>query len=376
MREVKMVVLFILLVICATGIAQTPAGLEDFQECILLGGGFKPANIAIVRLGKNVVVQPISVSISANQADCKSRFGRFYILYDNGELVVVNGKSGEMESKVQTKIASPFGMEILSETEVIVSSGKDTVLRRIDSQTGEILGLAKIVIPMKELACRHMLKIENRLYVAISCGKINSKPEGTIFAVVDLNSNQLIQHQLLFWQNEKTGEKLPAINPLLPLVFDREQNRILIGAKGVRPRNTGMTLKVDLGTFSVKSDSYDLSATFNGHRAISFSQKKVLVLEHTSTPVSSTHVMQKAINDHGDLEAIDGPAILDLFEETDDLSINGDGTLAMIANSCPTGFAISGKGLNLIDVRTGKKLPKIMSDTIGFAPEFSVFLQP
>jgi hypothetical protein len=66
--------------------------------------------------------------------------------------------------------------------------------------------------------------------------------------------------------------------------------------------------------------------------------------------------------------------LLDLFEETDALSISGDGTVAMIANSCPVGFCTEGIGVNFIDVGAAAMLAKLTDDQIGFSPVDSVFL--
>ncbi len=347
----------------------------DLDETILVAGGAAGGQLAIERLGSEPGHIDLRVATGGFFVHGTSRDGLFYALFSDGVLATIDGHQGAVTSEVTIEGDSPFAVEARSPAEVFVSFGRSPVIARVDPASGEVLASIDIAPEgVTDIAARHMLLVGDELYVAASLGS-RLAPRGTHMAVVDVATGAVVRRADLVWEDPDSGAARPALNPDLPLVLDEPRHRLFVGAKGKRPSNTGLTLKVDLESLAVDSDRTDLSSTFNGHQVISQRLERVVALEHTSTPVSSTHVALRSIDPDGHVVAESGATILDLFEETDALSINGDETVAMLANSCPAGFCTTGIGVNFIDVANAAVLPKLTMDRIGFAPADSVFLR-
>jgi len=347
----------------------------DLDETILVAGSEESGRLAIERLGSEPGHIDLDVETGGFFVDGTSRDGLFYALFSDGVLATIDGNQGTVVSEVTIEGGAPFALEARSPAELYVSFAASAVIARIDPASGEVLADIDIAPDgVADVAARHMLLLGDQLYVAASLGT-RLAPRGTHLAVVDVVSGAVVRRADLVWQDPDSGARRPALNPDLPLVLDEPRHRLFVGAKGKRPSDTGMTLKVDLESLAVDSDPSDLSGTFNGHQVISQPFERVVALEHTSTPVASTHVALRSIEPDGRVVPHDSPTVLDLFEETDGLSINGDGTVAMLANSCPAGFCISGIGVNFIDVENAAVLPKLTRDRIGFSPVDSVFLR-
>jgi hypothetical protein len=347
----------------------------DLDETVLIAGGDATGKLAIQTLGSDPVRIEVAVGTSGRFVHGTSHAGQFFALFSDGLVATIDGRSGEVTSEVAVEGVDPFAIEVLSPSEAFVSFRASPTIVELDPTTGEVLATIDVAPPgVSDAGVRHMLVVGDELYVAASLGT-RLAPRGTHLAVVDLGTGAVVRRADLVWTDPVTGATQPAFNPDLPLVLDEPRGRLFVGAKGKRPSNTGMTLKVDLDSLAVTSDRNDLSSTFNGHQVISQRFEVVLALEHTSTPVASTHISRRIIEADGRVVDEDRPTLLDLFEETDALSINADGTVAMIANSCPVGFCTEGIGVNFIDVGAGAMLPKLTGDQIGFAPVDSVFLR-
>jgi hypothetical protein len=347
----------------------------DLEETVLIAGGGGTSKLAIQRLGSDPVRIEVPVGSSGRFVHGTSRAGLFFALFSDGLVATIDGRSGEVVSEVAVEGVNPFAVEVRSPTEAFVSFRGSPDIVELDPSTGEVLATIDVAAAgVSDVGARHMLVVGDELYVAASLGTQLS-PRGTHLAVIDLGTGAVVRRADLVWTDPVSGATQPALNPDLPLVLDERRGRLFVGAKGKRPSNTGMTLKVDLDSLATASDRNDLSSTFNGHQVISQRFEVVLALEHTSTPVASTHVSRRIIEADGRVVDEDRPTLLDLFEETDALSINGDGTVAMIANSCPVGFCTEGIGVNFIDVGAAAMLPKLTDDQIGFSPVDSVFLQ-
>jgi len=347
----------------------------DLDETILIAAAGEEGTLAIERLGSDPGHLDLSVASEGFFVHATSQGGLFYALFSDGVLATIDGHAGSVVSQVELDGDAPFAVEARSPDELYVSFGQSPVIARVDPASGEVLARIDIAPDgVADIAARHMLLVGDELYVAASLGS-RLAPRGTHMAVVDVGTGAVVRRADLVWQDPDTGALRPALNPDLPLVLDEPRHRLFVGAKGKRPSNTGMTLKVDLDTLAVDSDRTDLSATFNGHQVISERFERVVALEHTSTPVASTHVALRSFDPDGHVVSDSGATLLDLFEETDALSINGDGTVAMLANSCPAGFCTAGIGVNFIDVAGAAVLPKLTRDRIGFSPVDSVFLR-
>lgn len=358
----------------ATTFAPVPGGfsLPGFEETILVASSSAPPELAVVRVGTTTSAVHVELTDDARIRDTRSRFGKFFLLLSNGALVTIDGSDGSVLSHADLDVTDPYALEVVSDSEAFVTSKTSGTITRINVHTGATLSTLEVTATDGvALGGRHPLQVGERLYVALSRGEPS---QGTELAVIDTSTDQVLDHTEIYWTSE-TGEIRRPLNPDFPLVLDAPRHRLFVGARGRRPSNTGMTLKVDLESLEVDSDPTDLSATFNGHLAISQSQQKVFRLEHTSTPVSSTHVAVWNLLPDGELEPAPGPTLLDLFEVSDELSFNDDGTLAILPNSCPVGFCTTGKGVNFIDVATGENLPKLTDAHIGFAPSFAVYLR-
>jgi len=347
----------------------------DLDETILVAGSGNSGSLAVERLGSDPGHLDLAVATSGFFVDGTSQGGLFYALFSDGVLATIDGDTGSVMSEVAVDGQAPFAVEARSPAEVYVSFSASPVIARIDPASGEVLAHVDVAPDgVTDIGARHMLLVGDELYVAASLGT-RLAPRGTHLAVVDVASGAVVRRADLVWQDPDSGAQRPALNPDLPLVLDEPRHRLFVGAKGKRPSDTGMTLKVDLASLAVDSDRTDLSATFNGHQVISQPLDRVVALEHTSTPVASTHVALRSIDPDGHVVSDSGATLLDLFEETDALSINAGGTLAMLANSCPAGFCIAGIGVNFIDVAGAAVLPKLTRERIGFSPVDSVFLR-
>lgn len=361
---------------------QVPAASDSYNETILIGRSSPANDLVVFQLSIPAVPQeetpgeaavqvvkktPVQIQATGRLASTRNKHGRFYVAYESGKIVAIDEKTAAVVYDTTVAGGPIFDVEIDTEATAFVSFKTVPTIKKIDLRTGNILATIDIAAAglagATGLAPRRMMLAGETLYVGVDQIQ-QDKPVGGYLALVDRNGGAVRKTFDLSSPNRK------ALALLLPLVRDPFTNHLVIGAKGLRPANTGLTIRFDLTAEKVTEQIRP--GTFNGLWSYSQAARKRIVLDHTSTPVSSTHVMQSTIAQDGSMTE-DPEAVLDLFEETDNFSINRDGRLGMLPNRCPSGFCVVGKGVNFIDIRAGAKLPKLMSDAIGFDPDFAVF---
>ena len=103
---------------------------------------------------------------------------------------------------------------------------------------------------------------------------------------------------------------------------------IMLTARGFRPSNTGMVLRIDLATRTLDPWFFRSGSGFQGGLAPGPEPTSVYIGYHTSTPTASPHLFASRITDDGELVDADpeAGALLDAFEVIDDYPSNGSGS--------------------------------------------------
>lgn len=164
-------------------------------------------------------------------------------------------------------------------------------------------------------------------------------------------------------------------SPILNVSYRTKTGEVVITGSPQRPRNVGCYVTVNVRTME-RSDCA-MANTFGGSRYFLNKTDRLIVLQHTSTPVSSTHAMYYAFGANGEKEVIgDHGTMFDLFEEDNNMQFNADETIVNMSSECFTGFCKPGKGIILYDLKNDKRLPNITDDFLGFVPKAAYFAKP
>jgi hypothetical protein len=143
----------------------------------------------------------------------------------------------------------------------------------------------------------------------------------------------------------------------------------MVPARGKRPENKGVNVGIDLKTKKIVGRY--IPSTFNGLQSFSTIYRTKIILDHTSTPMPSTHIVGFRMLENGREDFI-GPTLTDLFEETNEWSLTSDETLGILTGSCKGGgFCLDTQGLSLIDMTRLQLVDLVKPDKIGSVPNFS-----
>lgn len=292
--------------------------------------------------------------------------------------VGINGASAAIDSDIKTTEGAIADVAVESADEAYISFVDKPTIQKIKIATGEVLQTIRIEVPTSlKSGARKLLILDSRLFASISVGNFTTRASNPVtgyLAVIDRVQGAVEKLIELKSTPPQTNREVLCQAPDLPLVQDQIRNHLIIACKGDRGANkTGSTVRVNLSNFELTNDPLEIPSTFNGHRLHSKRFMRQYELQHTSTPTSSTHVIPYSMDASGARKGL-GRALFDLFDESDEVSMNADETLGMMANACLSGFCFKGKGITFFKIEDGQLLPKLKSDLIGFDPVYSVFL--
>jgi hypothetical protein len=355
--------------------SATEFRLEGFNETILVGSS--DGKLTVFHLGSTTTKNEIGAPRPRPPEAMRAQGGRFHLLYDDGSYVIVDPDRGEIEKTIQLPAVttSPGDFEFATESAVYVSLKKTAKVIRVDLGSGAELSsvdLGALRIEDGSVEPRSLLKVGDQLFVQAARAKATRRAEQGAIAVIDTTQDSVKKVIELAGVDPRTNETISGLGPDLPMVHDTRRNHIFVSATGNRPSNTGLIARIDPATLTVR-DVKKAESGFQGAVVSRAPFDELFIIYHTSTPTTSTHLFSEHVRDDGTLESERPGALLDAFDGMDALAINTSGTLVAMANTCITGFCVNGAGVAFVDARTRTILPKLKSDTIGFAPVFVLF---
>ncbi len=319
----------------------------------------KPRSVALVRLSEDVEITKLAIGLLGNRQLAKSEFGFFY-LFDDQKLYVIEGSSGLIVKTLDCPLIKDF---IILDANTILAAKFDSLeLVRISlAKTNAIEPILSIKDISHSSQIETISKFADRIYLT------TGDPKG-VSELWELNSDGTKTERSL---------TLPKLNsPHFTPALHRSSQTLYIPGSPKRPISIGFTAAVNLKDFTLNEHLAFSPATFNGSLAISNQLGTAIHLEHTSTPVSSTHAALRTLGTQGELiDFKEKATIFDLFEERNDFDLNQKETLYVLPNACLVGFCTVGKGLNFVDMKSGAYLPKLFASKLGFTPHLVRFLK-
>ena len=358
--------------------------LDGFDETILVGNS--DGQLVVVKVGRTSSRTIIDGAPAQQPWAVHAHNAKFYVLYQDGSLVVINPDQGTIDGTIKLPVDNPTEFEFATDTTIYVSAKSPAQVVKVDLAANTQLSstdLSSLQIGAGSVEPHHLLLVGDLLFVKVARGKEDGSGDRAALAVVDTTQDRLNQVIELQVKDPKTGAALPGIEGIrhidgfpdmpianLPIVLDPQRNKLLVPLGSDR-KDTGMMVRVDPETLSVLD--FLKSSAFQGEIALGRPFTRMFKVEHTRTPTDSSHLMVYSVADDGTLTPLRQAPLVDAFDGQDALTINGSGTLAAMANSCPAGFCIGGAGVRFIDANTNALLPKLMANEIGFEPTFVLF---
>lgn len=345
--------------------------LPGFDETMLVGdsGGA----LAVVRVGETFQRRAVTTRTTQAPIVARSDGQKFFLLYASGSLAIVDPTRAVIERTVRVP-SSPGGFEWGSASTIYVSRRRAGTIVELDLSTGatrRTIDLAALRIGTGTIEPRQMYRLGEHLFVEVARQRHDGVADRGAVAVVNTTSGTVEKVLELELRNPTTGTLIAGLEPDFPMVWDARRDLLMVTARGNRPSDTGMFVRIDTNTLTIH-DAKRADSGFQGAVAMAAPFTSLFMLYHTSTPTSSTHMFVFDVDAAGTLTQNPG-TLVDAFDELDAIAVNDDGTLAVMANACFAGVCPQGSGLSFIDVRTRQRLPKLMADQLGLAPELVVF---
>ncbi|RYZ57487.1 MAG: hypothetical protein EOP07_09780 [Proteobacteria bacterium] len=274
-----------------------------------------------------------------------SKFDRMYVL-SSKKLYTIKSVDGTVETAVDVPEGNGFAIDTVSQGYFIA----DNVVSELNPKTGKFgrsLSADADVWTMTDtqllLANANELTIvDKETFKIVGTVKLEGTP--------DLHS------------------------PLLSVSWDAKNNFVYLSGSPIRPRSLGAFVTVDLQRMAIKE--FGSPATFSGARFALNKLSRFIEIQHTSTPVSSTHVMMSDIQGNASMKPVGSHGTMyDLFETNDNLQFNDSETLSVMSSACLTGFCAAGKGLIFYDLKNDKRLPNLTLEFLGFQPHGAYFFK-
>ena len=342
------------------------------HDATLLAGSSE-GELAVIHVGDTFTRTPIATRHTRAPLEARSDGQRFYLLYDAGSLAIVDPARGRIERTVALP-ASPGGFEWASPTGVWVSTRRAGTVVEVDLATGarrRTIDLRGLRNGTGSIEPRRLYRLGDHLFVQVARKRKDGRPERGAVAVIDTRTGAIAAVIELELRDAASGRVTPGLEPDLPMVWDARRELLLVTARGNRPADTGMLVRLDTTRLAIH-DVVRAASGFQGAVAMAAPFETMFVLYHTSTPTSSTHLFAYDVADDGRLTSRAG-TLADAFDELDALAVDDDGALAVMANACFAGICPHGSGLSFVDARTGAVLPKLMAAQLGFDPTLVVF---
>lgn len=350
--------------------------LSHFEETLLVGDS--KGKLALIIIGP----EPKKIDVVSNINDfpisVHSYHGKFYLLYRNGNFLILNPESGNIEKniKLNLNLKEPSDFAFASDSQIYISMKKTSKILKVDlnSPTENIsINLDSLRLKKGKIELHQLLLIGENLFVQVARFKTKYEQQQAALSVIDTTTNQLKKTIELAVKDPEMIMAAPGMNPEFPMIFDSHRNMLLLTLKsGEIPFQMGMIIRINLDTLEI----YDFKKAISGSQGIIAFQKpfsKLFIIYHTSTPVTSSHLFLDLVDESGNLQRHEG-ALIDSFDGLNSLSINSKGTLIAMTNTCITGYCVNGAGVNFVEVATHSLLTKINSDFIGFQPSSVYFM--
>lgn len=337
--------------------------LAGYDEVLLAGGGER---LALIHVGDVLAVKAIDAGEREAPEVIHARAGKFYALYRDGSLAIIDIATKKLEKKIE--LGDARDIAFVDDETIYVS--QRTAVAKFSLATGAQIGV--IDLAQANGSLRRMTLVGDRLYVQVARVTASMRPDRSAVAVVDTR-NSVIETIVEL----QSPEGLTGIEPDLDMVHDAQRGQLYVTALGQRPSNTGGLFRIDTRAQPPRLlDGKRAESGFQGIALLAAPWEKAFIIYHTSTPTTSSHLFDFTVAADGTLTSIDGPALVDTFDGLDALAMNAGGTLVAMANTCITGFCVRGAGIAFVDVETSEVLPKLLKDKIGFEPSVVQFARP
>lgn len=338
--------------------------LPGFSETVLMAD--EQGRASLVKLGDPTTVSAPTIENGPRILAGRSFDHRFWVIDESGALIVID-PAGGAPTKKALGLKSPADIEVDSMQSAWISNGAKIV--HVDPTEGNTLGeidLSSYALDGGTLSAGGIKRVGDRLYVQLGRKK-DAEQRGAVVVVDPATSK--VESVIELQVDAEIG-----YDPGGAMVVDTVHDKLLLTARGFRPSNTGMVLRIDLATRKLDKWFFRSGSGFQGGLAPGPDPTTIFIAYHTSTPVASTHLFHYAIAANGEMEIKHNGTLLDAFEVVDDYPSNASSTLFALPVTCPAGFCLGGKGVSFIDTKTGTPYPRFSEAAAGMSPEFVLFL--
>ncbi len=346
--------------------------LPGFEETLLAAD--RAGTMALVKLGASTTVEPVDGTFGSYVVAGRSFERSFWVLSSGGKLGVIDPVAARLDRVVDVSVPEPSDLEIESADAAWVAGAG-----RIDrvATTGDILDtidLSAHAISGGVVRSQTMTRVGDHLFVQLARRTASGGEARGALAIVDLPSRRLEKVLDLVVPTEDGSGTEEGFNPGGAMLVDEAHGKLLLTARGFRPSNTGMVLRIDLARLELDPWSFHADSGFQGGLALGAHADELFIAYHTSTPVASTHFFDYRVGDDGALVREHPGALLDAFEVIDTYPVNASRSLFAVPVRCSLGFCLGGKGVTFIDMKTSEVYPRLSATDLGLTPSFVLFL--
>jgi hypothetical protein len=345
-----------------------PFSISGEREALVVGDA--KGVLRIVTLGESSTVRAVEgETLPAAPRSGRTRDGVVFVLATDGTVAAVDPESAAVTRAVPTAIDYAFDLEIVDAHTAVITSAVDGVLRKVDLRTGETLAHLDLDEVAGASALGSLTVQDGVLYVQVQRTRGRNQSRGAVALVrpADLHVMKLVELEVE--DPAAPGALLHGLQPSGAFVADG--NYLYVTAKGDRPRNTGLLLRLDVARGALDPWVLRAQAGFQGPLALGPGGESFGVY-HTSTPVASSHLFRTALA--AAPPRLEGEALLDAFEEVTELPASRDRSVFALPISCPVGFCVGGAGITFVTTKDGVVHPRLSAEALGGKPEFVLFL--
>lgn len=352
--------------------------LPGVSETVLVSDG--DGKMLLLDVGERSTKRAVEGGPGSRVVAGRSFEGKLYALADSGKLAAIDPASAKVAATIDTGVRDAADLAIASRDAAYVSSSTDGRLVKLRLGTGEALAtldLASAALPGGKVTLRGMLLVGPRLVVQVRRTTPQGRAARGALALVDATTLRLESVvELSAPHPADPARVVEGLEPGGPMVLVEDLRRVFVTARGVRPVNTGMLLRLNLETGKLDPWVIPAEAGFQGPIALGAPgpDRKMFISYHTSTPVASTHLFPFDLDASGAPVRVDGPAMVDVFEEVPAFAPSASRGLFAFGVTCPAGFCVGGSGISFVGTKTATVHPRLAKSELGIAPAFLLFL--
>lgn len=334
---------------------------------------------------------PVAIEFPKGRRHLRSAGKKFYVIYEKGPVFIIDGATGKLIRKFEWETKKEIlDFAILNDEEAFISKEGSTAVDKISLTDGKVIESIQLgeENASMEAHANTLFIHDGKLFAAVSRMEMQffnrPVPEGGLvyLNVVDIDSSKVIKKIDLAHVDAETKKTSRVAGPIFKPAYEKNSNSLLIPGAAIRNPFDGFghwVYRLDLKTLTLSPKDVLEAKTFAGAIVISNKYSTGIWLEHTSTPVSSTHFHVKKINPDGtfgSLPSTPGMGTIDIWEIRDGMTLNQDESLAAL-NSADNMTGDAYRGIRFADMRTGltKGLPILPESTYGFYASQVIFLQ-